>query len=139
MNTYTPDELNRLYNNRLLVPECMDILAKWTQESAAVRQTQRCHIDVPYGKADSHKLDIFPSTNHQAPVVFKDVPLNGKLDNWSLTVNQSMWWIIKPVIRTKPFPRSRGHLISYRWAAITGDRPYFIKSWSIIMSRRDGK
>ena len=47
----------------------MDILAKWTQESAAVRQSQRCHIDVPYGKADSHKLDIFPATNHQAPVV----------------------------------------------------------------------
>ncbi len=63
MSTYTPDELNRLYNNRLLVPECMDILAKWTQESAAVRQSQRCHIDVPYGKADSHKLDIFPAAH----------------------------------------------------------------------------
>ena len=72
MMNYTPDELNRLYNNRLLVPECMDILAKWTQESAAVRQSQRCHIDVPYGKADSHKLDVFPAAdpaNHLAPVV----------------------------------------------------------------------
>ena len=69
MTTYTPEALNLQYNNRLLVPECMDILAKWTQDSAKVRQSLPCHLDVPYGKAASHTLDIFPAANSQAPVV----------------------------------------------------------------------
>ncbi len=75
MHSHTPDQLNRLYNNRLLVPECMDILARWTQDSATARQSHLCHVDVAYGRSPSHNLDIFPATanahteNNLAPVV----------------------------------------------------------------------
>jgi arylformamidase len=51
--------LDKLYNNRLLVPECMDMLQRWTQDSAAVRQSADCKIDVAYGAGDKEKLDIF--------------------------------------------------------------------------------
>ena len=52
--------LDKLYNNRLLVPECMDMLQRWTQDSAAVRQSADCKLDVAYGQGDKEKLDIFP-------------------------------------------------------------------------------
>ncbi|MEN9983694.1 MAG: hypothetical protein RI918_1663, partial [Pseudomonadota bacterium] len=44
--------LDKLYNNRLLVPECMDMLQRWTQDSAAVRQSADCKLDVAYGQGD---------------------------------------------------------------------------------------
>ena len=55
--------LDKLYNNRLLVPECMDMLQRWTQDSAAVRQMVDCKLDVAYGGGDKEKLDIFPSAS----------------------------------------------------------------------------
>ncbi len=55
--------LDKLYNNRLLVPECMDMLQRWTQDSAAVRQSADCKLDVAYGQGDKEKLDIFPGTS----------------------------------------------------------------------------
>jgi arylformamidase len=55
--------LDKLYNNRLLVPECMDMLQRWTQDSAAVRQSADCKLDVAYGQGDKGKLDIFPGTS----------------------------------------------------------------------------
>ncbi len=65
--------LDKLYNNRLLVPECMDILERWTQDSAAVRQSVDCKLDVAYGQGDKEKLDIFPcastDSSKAAPVL----------------------------------------------------------------------
>jgi arylformamidase len=55
--------LDKLYNNRLLVPECMDMLQRWTRDSAAVRQSVDCKLDVSYGLGDKEKLDIFPNTS----------------------------------------------------------------------------
>lgn len=54
--------LDKLYNNRLLVPECMDILQRWTQDAATIRQSVECKLDVAYGRGDTEKLDIFPCT-----------------------------------------------------------------------------
>ncbi len=54
--------LDKLYNNRLLVPECLEILQRWTQDSATVRQSVECKLDVAYGQGDKEKLDIFPCT-----------------------------------------------------------------------------
>jgi arylformamidase len=51
--------LDKLYNNRLLVPECMGILQRWTQDSAMIRQSATCALDVAYGEGDKEKLDIF--------------------------------------------------------------------------------
>ena len=71
MTTRNAAALDKLYNNRLLVPECMEILQRWTQDSAAVRQTADCKLDVAYGLGDKEKLDIFPCTTSSkaAPVL----------------------------------------------------------------------
>jgi arylformamidase len=73
MEKRDPAALDKLYNNRLLVPECMDILQRWTQDSAATRQTADCKLDVPYGQGDKEKLDIFlaakSSMSKAAPVL----------------------------------------------------------------------
>ena len=64
--------LDKLYNNRLLVPECMEILQRWTQDSAAVRQSINCKLDVAYGSDGKEKLDIYPCAakpNKRAPVL----------------------------------------------------------------------
>jgi arylformamidase len=63
--------LDKLFNNRLLVTECMDILQRWTQNSAVVRQSVDCKIDVAYGLVDKEQLDIFPTTTTSklAPVL----------------------------------------------------------------------
>jgi arylformamidase len=73
MTKRDPAALDKLYNNRLLVPECMDILQRWTQGSAAVRQSADCKIDIAYGLGDKEKLDIFSaaksSMSKAAPVL----------------------------------------------------------------------
>lgn len=63
MATRDAASLDKLYNNRLLVPECMDILQRWTQDSATVRQSVECKLDVAYGLGDKEKLDVFPCTS----------------------------------------------------------------------------
>jgi arylformamidase len=63
MTKRDPAALDKLYNNRLLVPECMDILQRWTQDSAVVRQAVDCKLDVAYGRDNKEKLDIFPCTS----------------------------------------------------------------------------
>jgi arylformamidase len=49
----------------------MDILQRWTQDSAAVRQSVDCKLDVAYGLGDKEKLDIFPCaiSSELAPVL----------------------------------------------------------------------
>ena len=63
--------LDKLYNNRLLVPACMDMLQRWTQDSATIRQSVECKLDVAYGRGDKEKLDIFPcaTSSKAAPVL----------------------------------------------------------------------
>jgi arylformamidase len=63
--------LDKLYNNRLLVPECIDILQRWTQDSATVRRSEDCKLDIAYGLGDKEKLDVFPSatSSKSAPVL----------------------------------------------------------------------
>ena len=63
--------LGKLFNNRLLVPECMEILQRWTQDSATVRQSANCELDVAYGLGDKETLDIFPcaTSSKAAPVL----------------------------------------------------------------------
>jgi arylformamidase len=63
MTERDPAVLDKLYNNRLLVPECMDMLQQWTQDSVTVRQSVDCKLDVAYGLGDKEKLDIFPRTS----------------------------------------------------------------------------
>jgi arylformamidase len=67
MTIHNAEVLDKLYNNRLLVPDFMQILHRWVQASATVRQSVACKIDVAYGVGDSEKLDIFPSTTSSKP------------------------------------------------------------------------
>lgn len=61
--------LDRLYNNRALVPDYAEYFARWTRASAVARQTPLCRLDVPYGDGASETLDIFPASGAKAPVL----------------------------------------------------------------------
>lgn len=59
---HDPAWLERMYNNRALVPDHMDYLQRWAGDSAAVRANVPCVLDVAYGPGVGETLDIFPST-----------------------------------------------------------------------------
>ena len=54
-----PAWLAAQYNNRARVPGHGEILARWTRESAAVRSSVTCRLDVPYGASAAERLDVF--------------------------------------------------------------------------------
>lgn len=56
-----PAWLERMYNNRALVPEHMDYLQRWAADSAQVRANMPCAIDLAYGDGPGETLDIFPA------------------------------------------------------------------------------
>ncbi len=64
-----PVWLDSMYNNRSLVPDYSTYFERWNQASAAARKSQPCALDVIYGKTPGQKLDIFPGSTHDAPVV----------------------------------------------------------------------
>jgi arylformamidase len=55
------DFYSREYNNRALVPEHPQILARWAETSARARHTMTCYLDRRYGEAPSETLDVFPA------------------------------------------------------------------------------
>lgn len=66
MKTYDPNWLDRMYNNRALVPEHADHFARWAEASEDARAAHRHHADIAYGDSPLQKLDIFPPS-HLAP------------------------------------------------------------------------
>lgn len=72
---FDPAWLDRMYNNRALVPDHADYFARWADESKLARQTLDCRLDRPYGSSAGEKLDVFlPASRAQtgkqgAPVV----------------------------------------------------------------------
>ena len=58
--------LDRLYNNRALVPDFAEHFTQWTQASALARQTQSCRLDLRYGEGPGETLDIFPASGVSA-------------------------------------------------------------------------
>ncbi|RZJ14003.1 MAG: alpha/beta hydrolase [Acidovorax sp.] len=56
-----PAWLERMYNNRALVPDHIDYLQRWAEDSARVRASQPCVLDVAYGTGAGESLDIFPA------------------------------------------------------------------------------
>lgn len=59
MTTPDPLWLDRMYNNRALVPEHGAFLSAWAEDSARVRATQPCHLNLPYGDGPQATLDVF--------------------------------------------------------------------------------
>ena len=65
----TPPEgawLDRMYNNRALVPEHAAHFAHWRDASKLARATSRCFQDVAYGHGPNENLDIFPASGSHA-------------------------------------------------------------------------
>lgn len=56
-----PAWLAAQYNNRARVPGHGEILARWARESAVVRNSVPCRLDVPYGASAAERLDVFPA------------------------------------------------------------------------------
>ncbi len=57
-----PEWLDRMYNNRALVPDHAAHFARWAKDSAAARKRLPCLLDQAYGDAPGEMLDIFPAS-----------------------------------------------------------------------------
>jgi arylformamidase len=66
---YDPQWLDRVYNNRALVPQHAEHFRRWDSWSADVVRSQARELDVRYGGGPNEHLDIFPATRPDAPVV----------------------------------------------------------------------
>jgi arylformamidase len=69
MAQFDPLWLDRMYNNRALVPEHATHFARWAEASEDAREAHAFQADIAYGDGPMEKLDIFPSTQAGAPVV----------------------------------------------------------------------
>lgn len=69
---YDQKELDDQYNQRILVPDANDYMARHGVLSARVRGEMDCRLDVAYGPSEDERLDIFPAASAAAagaPVV----------------------------------------------------------------------
>ena len=64
-----PEWLEAQYNNRARVPDHAQILARWAQASALVRERSAVHLDVAFGDGPGELLDVFPTASLEAPVL----------------------------------------------------------------------
>ncbi len=69
MTRPAPAWLDRMYNNRALVPDHADYFSRWAEASDDAREAHANQCDIAYGDGPTEKLDIFPSTQPGAPVV----------------------------------------------------------------------
>ena len=69
MTRLDPAWLDRMYNNRALVPEYTTHFARWIEASAQARSTQPCALDLAFGPGSGDRLDVFPAARAGAPVV----------------------------------------------------------------------
>lgn len=54
-------QLSRLYNNRELVPDHEQYLARWAEESKLARDRMTSHLDLRYGDMLGETMDLFPA------------------------------------------------------------------------------
>lgn len=69
MSRPDPAWLDRMYNNRALVPGHALHFNRWSEESAEARKTQACTLDIAYGASSAETLDVFPAAQKAAPVL----------------------------------------------------------------------
>ena len=63
------NELDRQYNARATVPDITPFITAYRDRTTAARQTQPCHIGIPYGPSPAERLDIYPAASGPAPVL----------------------------------------------------------------------
>ena len=71
MNPPDPAWLDRMYNNRTLVPDHADYFKRWAEKSAIARQSHPCQLDVAFGDGATDVADIFTASPAES------VPVNG--------------------------------------------------------------
>jgi arylformamidase len=69
MKKHDPAWLDRMYNNRALVPAHATHFARWAEASQDAREAHACETDVAYGEGLLEKLDVFPASRPDSPVV----------------------------------------------------------------------
>lgn len=69
MKKPAPAWLDRMYNNRALVPGHAMHFARWAEASDDARAAHPCQTDIAYGPGPMETLDVFPSSQPGAPVV----------------------------------------------------------------------
>ena len=69
MVSYDPAWLDRMYNNRARVPGHPAYLERWAADSASLRASLPCSVDVRYGDDPGETLDVFPAPVADAPVL----------------------------------------------------------------------
>ncbi|GAB3490228.1 alpha/beta hydrolase [Curvibacter fontanus] len=69
MKKFAPAWLDRMYNNRALVPEHAMHFARWADASEDAREAHACQTGIAYGDGPMEKLDVFPSNQPGSPVV----------------------------------------------------------------------
>jgi arylformamidase len=57
------------YNARAAIPDHPFIFTRWQKESAQVRRTQAALLDLAYGEASGERLDFFPASRSDAPLL----------------------------------------------------------------------
>ncbi len=66
MTRLDPAWLDRMYNNRALVPEHALHFSRWAQSSAQARSSQPNTLDIAYGESSGEKLDVFQAAKPRA-------------------------------------------------------------------------
>ena len=70
---WNPQWLDRMYNNRLLVPAHAAHFARWAEESRKAREQLPCQLNLHYGDSPGETLDVFPASevpsDNGAPVL----------------------------------------------------------------------
>ena len=67
-----PDKafLNKAYNNRELVPDHPQYMARWAEGSARARASLKGHLDLRYGDQPGETIDLFPAKGDGACLMF---------------------------------------------------------------------
>ncbi len=62
--------VEREYNLRAAFPDHPQWIARWADDSARARQRLRACLDLRYGAGPKQTLDLFPSENPRAALLF---------------------------------------------------------------------
>ncbi|GEO99715.1 alpha/beta hydrolase [Methylobacterium haplocladii] len=60
-------ERDAAYNNSAAVPEGAGMIDRWNAASAELRRQHKDTVDLPYGKGERNRWDLFPAKNPGAP------------------------------------------------------------------------
>ncbi len=93
MTTFTEDFCNREYNNRAMIPDFADILARWTDSAQSARRLGASMLDLYYGSHPKENLDLFPAAGHGSPLL---VFLHGGY--WRSLDKSDFSWVAPPFV-----------------------------------------